>query len=302
MAEPGSVFVSYAHEDRPWADELARYLAPRIRERRLRLWDDHQIPPGTDWRAAIEKALAEATVSVLLVTQALLASEFVAEVEIPAILERAEREQTRLIWVAVNHSTVRQSPLWRYQAANDPDAPLESLSAAERARAWVKIADSVDKASTLSIVAAALAIIDDTTEPFKAVVRGRREDASRTYRVVASHEPSKGRIAFQGTTETITYEDLDKLPSGDRDFIHRLEVTMKALYERYWEVKQQIGLVGGEAQDIAGERELRRLGTLMCRDLVRILDFLRKIHKYALEDHYGDYRFLCDELGAAETG
>jgi hypothetical protein len=295
MGTQGSVFVSYAHEDRVWADELALYLAPRIRERKLRLWDDRQIPAGADWQATIQDALAGATVSVILVTQALLASSFVADVEIPAILDLAARDEMRLIWVAVNHSTVDQSPLSQYQAANNPAKPLAALSKADRAKAWVEIAEAIDNAGTLGSFASALAILDDTTETLEAVVQGRPEDTSRTFRVMAAYEPSNDRIAFHSTRQTITYDDLDRLPADDREFIQHLEESLRDRYSSYLAAKKRIGVFGDVLNDEA-ERELRRIGKLMCDDLVSILDFLKKIHKYDLEDHYNRYRYICSEL------
>jgi hypothetical protein len=34
----------------------------------------------------------------------------------------------------------------------------------------------------------------------------------------------------------------------------------------------------------------------MCADLSAILEFLRKIYKYDLEDHYDRYRYLFSQL------
>ena len=49
MPEPRkTVFVSYAHEDRKWADELITFLAPWIRDKRVDLWDDSRISFGNN--------------------------------------------------------------------------------------------------------------------------------------------------------------------------------------------------------------------------------------------------------------
>lgn len=44
------------------------------------------------------------------------------------------------------------------------------------------------------------------------------------------------------------------------------------------------------------ESPLKRIATLMCKDLNSILDFLRTMHKAELEDHYGRYRYICQRL------
>src|SRR5262245_50560800 len=126
VAPRKSVFVSYAHEDRKWADELVTFLAPWIRDKRVDLWDDSRIPPGNDWQVEIENAMEEASVAVLLVTKDFLASDFIMLHEVPLLLSRARNKQLRLAWIAVGHSGVEETDLWRFQAVNDPERPLET--------------------------------------------------------------------------------------------------------------------------------------------------------------------------------
>ena len=123
-----TVFVSYAHEDRKWADELVTFLAPWIRDKRVDLWDDSQIQLGDNWQTEIQKAMEEAKVAVLLVTKDFLASDFITKHELPVLLERARKKQVRLAWVAVGHSGVEATELWQFQAVNDPGRPLETLA------------------------------------------------------------------------------------------------------------------------------------------------------------------------------
>ena len=91
-----TVFVSYAHEDRKWADALSTFMAPWIRDERLELWDDSRIGAGELWKPEIEKALHDATVAVLLVTKDFLASDFIINHELPFLLESARKKKVRL--------------------------------------------------------------------------------------------------------------------------------------------------------------------------------------------------------------
>src|SRR5689334_19835478 len=124
MAEqqPGvrkSVFISYAHQDRRWVDELTTHLRPWVKSQRISTWDDRSIPAGTDWRAEIERALADAAVSVVIVTPSAVASDFIVDQELPRIIEGASRGTTRLVWIAAEPAAVEATPLVAYQAAND---------------------------------------------------------------------------------------------------------------------------------------------------------------------------------------
>jgi hypothetical protein len=293
-----TVFVSYSHKDRRWADELSTFLAPWIRDKRLNLWDDSQIAVGDNWRAQIESAIQEATVAVLLVTKDFLASDFITRYELPALLDRARKKQIRLAWVAVGHSGVEATELWGFQAVNDPSRPLETLGRSQRNKAMVDIAKSIADAITVGTFAGGLEIIDVTTEPLEAALERRPERTDREFHVQANYEPAEDRISFRGAHETISAADLDRLPDEDREFIADLEDSLRRNYKRWKAVRSGLGDAGGALDDEV-ENQLIRIAKLMCRDLNSILDFLREMHKAELEDHYGRYRFICERLAAA---
>lgn len=131
-----TVFVSYAHEDRKWANELVTFMAPWIRDKRVDLWDDSRIQAGDAWQTQIQKAMEEATVAVLLVTKDFLASDFITKHELPVLLKRARQNQVRLAWIAVGSSGVQATQLSEFQAVNDPSRPLETLSRVNETRRW----------------------------------------------------------------------------------------------------------------------------------------------------------------------
>lgn len=293
-----SVFVSYAHKDRKWADELVTYLAPWIRDGRLDLWEDSRISPGENWQEAIKAALEEAIVAVPLVTKDFMASDFIAKHELPFLLKRATERRIRLAWVAVGYSAVDQTGLSSFQAVNDPSRPLKSLSGPERERTMTGIAKSIADAVTMGTLAGGLQIIDETTEPLEAALARRPEKADRSFGVQALYQPQTDTILFTGATQTIAATDLLKLPDEDREFIADLEDSMTRNYKRWKVVRAGLGDAGG-ALDSEVEDQLKRIGKLMCRDLNNILDFLRKMHKSSLEDHYSRYRYICDQLQSA---
>jgi TIR domain len=290
-----SVFLSYAHEDRRWVEELEKFLAPWIRDKRVNLWSDARIKVGALWKDEIERALDEATVAVLLVTSDFLGSDFIVNDELPVLLARAAQNELRLIWVAVEHSSVKATPLWQFQAANDPERPLKSLPAPRRHQAMVRIAEQIADSLTIGTFAQSLHIVDRTSEPIAAAGEHRPEEPGRQFGIQAVYEPRRDRIAFTGTVTTITAADLDKLPNEDREFIADLEDSLRRNYQRWKTVHDNLGNAGG-ALDGEVERELTRIARLICGDLNDILEFLRKMHKYELEDHYGRYRYICDKL------
>ncbi|MCX6630998.1 MAG: toll/interleukin-1 receptor domain-containing protein [Candidatus Solibacter sp.] len=138
------IFVSYSHRDRRWLDELVITLAPLIRKRSITVWDDTKIGVGQKWKAEIIAALERAKVAVLFVTRNFLASEFIANEEMPRLLEVAKQAGLTVVWIAVGDSLYEETEITEYQAANDPAKPLNSLSEAEVDRELVRIAQKLN--------------------------------------------------------------------------------------------------------------------------------------------------------------
>ncbi len=137
------LFISYSHADRPWVDRLQTMIRPLVRSEALRLWDDSSIPPGAKWRAEIEKALATAKVALLLVSAEFLASEFVTNRELPALLEAAEQEGLRILWVCLSPCFYEATPIGDYQAVLDPRQLLEEMSPVQQRGALKTIAEAI---------------------------------------------------------------------------------------------------------------------------------------------------------------
>src|SRR5262245_45828362 len=96
MATRTKIFISYSHEDRRHLEQLRGHVVPLEAEYGLEIWDDSRISVGTSWEDAIELALEEARVGVLLVSPTFLASDFVRNVELRGLLEAAREDGLKL--------------------------------------------------------------------------------------------------------------------------------------------------------------------------------------------------------------
>jgi internalin A len=152
MAEPitrNQVFISYSHQDQEWLTQLQKHLKPMIRNQSVNAWDDTKIKPGAKWRDEITVALAAAKVAVLMVSPDFLASDFIAENELPPLLDAAEAEGLTIIWIPLTFSSYEETEIEKYQAAHPPNRPLDDLPSADRNRAWVDICKKIKTAANL---------------------------------------------------------------------------------------------------------------------------------------------------------
>jgi hypothetical protein len=142
------VFVSYSHKDKKLFDQLQTFLKPLVRDKRISIWDDTKIKSGDAWREKIKTAIASAKVAVLLVSSDFLASDFIAEHELPPLLEAAQKEGLRILWIAARHSVYEETEIARYQAVNDPERPLATISGANREKELVRICREIQAAAS----------------------------------------------------------------------------------------------------------------------------------------------------------
>ncbi len=143
------MFISYSHVDRIWVERLQRMMVPLLRAtgQELRLWDDSQIETGRPWRPAIEAALAEAKVALLLVSDAFLASEFVINEELPVLLAAAKAEGVPILWASVGPCNVEVTEIYQYQAVLSPSRHLKAMNEVELAEALKTISLAIRKAA-----------------------------------------------------------------------------------------------------------------------------------------------------------
>jgi hypothetical protein len=141
-----SVFISYSHKDKRYLEDLLTHLKPIERSGELTSWSDKQIEPGSKWFDEIQTALEQAKVAVLLVSANFLASNFIHEHELTAILKRAEANGVRILWIPVRACAYKDTLIAKYQAIIPPDKPLAEMKA-NRDKAWVKICEEIQKAA-----------------------------------------------------------------------------------------------------------------------------------------------------------
>lgn len=143
-----TLFISYSRadmQDTDWLARLRMYLTPIRRSGAIDVWDDSRIAPGSRWKEEIARALDNAAAAVLLVGPGFLASDFVVDHELPALLKSARVRGVSLFPLVIGFCGYNTSDLNAYQAYNSPEHPLESLKRSEQNRILNSLALAIDK-------------------------------------------------------------------------------------------------------------------------------------------------------------
>lgn len=141
-----SVFVSYSHRDQAWLERVQVHLKPLARDGRLDLWDDTRIKGGDRWPGEIKEALARADVAVLLISADFFHSDFIANKELPPLLEAARARGVTILGVHINYSRFdRDAVLSEYQTINSPSEPIEDLPKARQEKIFDELARRIEE-------------------------------------------------------------------------------------------------------------------------------------------------------------
>jgi hypothetical protein len=139
------LFISYCHRDRSFLDRLLVHLKPLERAGCIDLWVDTRLRAGDNWKGEIERALANASVAVLIVTADFLASNFIVDNELPPLLKNAAESGVRIIPVIAKPCRFsRDADLRNFQAINDPSRALTNLTEGESEAVYDAIALEIE--------------------------------------------------------------------------------------------------------------------------------------------------------------
>ena len=140
-------FLCYARckgrsPSRNFVDELKDHLGQVQPEHAHRAWSDQDIRDGEDWPSELRQALDQAAYAVLFVSIELLNSEFAQQVELPALLQAAQRDGLLLLALWVSRCR-RPDWLARIQFSNEEETPLGAAKKTTRDRAYMAVAERV---------------------------------------------------------------------------------------------------------------------------------------------------------------
>ncbi|HFB99509.1 MAG TPA: toll/interleukin-1 receptor domain-containing protein [Phaeodactylibacter sp.] len=110
------VFISYAHRDESYKDELKTHLKSLERRAKIKIWDDRAIDAGDEWHDEIMNALEDADIILMLISNYFIDSDFIWDKELKRALERHEAKTARVIPIIIRPCDWYDLPFGKLQA------------------------------------------------------------------------------------------------------------------------------------------------------------------------------------------
>jgi small GTP-binding protein len=142
------VFISYAHKDEEFKNEFITMLAGLQQQQLITVWQDRQIEEGDEWYQAIRDAMTECDLAILFISPDFIASRFIQDKELPALLQRRQEEGLRVVPIIVRPCKWQSEPLLKDLQALPKDGKAVitfSKDNGERDAVWEQIATVIEK-------------------------------------------------------------------------------------------------------------------------------------------------------------
>lgn len=120
------IFISYSHKDDEYRDEIEVSLnVLKHLGYEFEFWSDTMLEGGDVWKKEIQQAIDRASIAINIVSRYYMASKFINEVELPAILKKAKEEGMLVLNVVVRKCLFLDGPLGEFQSINGPSNPIQ---------------------------------------------------------------------------------------------------------------------------------------------------------------------------------
>lgn len=135
-----TLFISYAHRDEAFLQELLAYLQPLVDAALIDVWHDRRMIAGDDIFPSIEIAQDRARIVLLLVSDSFVSSIECAR-EMWRALEQREKGRAVVVPVILRPCDWRAAPFAKLNALPTDGAPIDS--APDRERAYLEVVQGV---------------------------------------------------------------------------------------------------------------------------------------------------------------
>jgi len=139
------IFISYCHKDKDWLEIIMNYLSG-LQYEGIEIWFDDKIKTGEQWNPVIADAIQTSHMTICLISQHFLSSDFIRTKEVPGILNK--QEEGMIVFPVLIKNCTWKVISWinNLQMFPGDGIPLEDLTEKEQESMLIKLIDQVHEA------------------------------------------------------------------------------------------------------------------------------------------------------------
>lgn len=137
------IFLSYAHADESFKDELYKHMSPLKKSEKIKMWSDEELLPGSSFNDEIKEELEQSDIIILLISADFIASDYCYEKEMKNAISRAEKEECYVVPVIVRDCQWQYTPLKDILALPKNGKSVKGYE--DRDKAYSEIAEGIGK-------------------------------------------------------------------------------------------------------------------------------------------------------------
>lgn len=131
------IFISYAHKDEPYKEELIEHMSGLRRAGIINEWNDRKIVAGQNWEEEISSSLTSSNIILFLISASFMNSDYCMGVEVKTALEMHERGEAQLIPIVIRAVDWSDSEISKIQGLPKDARPISSWENADEA--WLDV-------------------------------------------------------------------------------------------------------------------------------------------------------------------
>lgn len=137
------VFISYAHEDEAYKDQLEIRLKPFQYNGIIDSWTDREILPGDIWDDEIKRKIEESEILLFLISPDFIASDYINKIEIKNALERFKKREVIIIPIIIRPTDISSMEISSFQAIPKDGRPISTWD--NQDEAWLDVSNQLRK-------------------------------------------------------------------------------------------------------------------------------------------------------------
>ncbi len=128
MSKKLNVFISYAHEDKEYKENIDKHLFSLKRSEAINTWTDTELIPGTPWDDTIRNKLQNSDIIIFLISVDFETSNYINDVEIKIAFERYDKGLTTIVPIICRDCDWTSSQYAKFQALPRGAEPIANAA------------------------------------------------------------------------------------------------------------------------------------------------------------------------------